>query len=134
MGICRWCEGLVLWVRRHAQVHRGERGEDVGLEERNQNLERRQEHQHTERQHADRNEEDALRLRLDQGLGEQREDDEQQVAGEHVGEESHGEREGSNDERRDELDRGDEDVQRLDRKSTRLNSSHTDISRMPSSA
>ena len=67
---------LVLWVRCSADVHRGKHREDVRLEERNQDLEGRQENEQAEWQDANRNEEEAHGLGLDQRLLEQCEDHE----------------------------------------------------------
>ena len=96
-------------------VHGGEDGEDVGLQEADQHLEERDADEHRERQDADRLEEQ--RVALHEFLGEDREGDEQHVTGEQVGEETHSQRERTDEERRDQFDRGHKHVQR--RRNTR---------------
>ena len=53
-------------MRRHVDVHRSQRGEDVGLQESDEHFEHRQEDEHGEGQHTKRNQ-DAI-ARLKEGL------------------------------------------------------------------
>ncbi len=97
-------------MSRRTDVDRGEDREDVGLQEADQDLEHGHEHEHDERQHAEYSEDDVVALE-DELLGEQRERHEQDVAGQHVGEETNGEREGADDQVREDLDGADQRVE-----------------------
>src|SRR5580698_7549023 len=67
------------------EIDAGENREDVGLEERDQQLERGQRHHHAERQHGAEVTEDA---EARQHRNEAREHRERDVAGQHVGEQT----------------------------------------------
>ena len=58
-------------VRCHVDVHGGQRGENVGLQERDEYFERRQEHEHGKRQHSD-GDEDSI-SGLEEGIADRRE-------------------------------------------------------------
>src|SRR5262245_54226073 len=93
--------GLVLRVHRQADIHTRQDREDERLQRRDQDLERRQRDEQGERERGADLEVDGRppdRRRQD---GER---DQDQVAGEHVGEEPDGERERPHEEHRDELD------------------------------
>ena len=91
-------------------VHGGEDREDVSLQERDENLERGEEHQHEERQNADRNQGNVAAL--NQFLREKGKGHEKDVTGEHVGKQTNCQRERTHEERRDELDRRHKNVER----------------------
>ena len=86
-------------MRCPTDVHRGKHREDVRLQERNQDLEGRQEDEQAEWQNADWNQKESLSLSLNKCLGKQGEDDEQQVTSKHVGEKTNCERKGTNNKR-----------------------------------
>jgi len=104
--------GSVLGMSSPTDVDGGEDGEDVGLKERKEYFECRQEDQHEQRQYPER---DQCRVAfgLEERFGEKSERHEQNVARKHVGEQSHRQRERTHEEGRDELDRGHEEVQGL---------------------
>ena len=98
---------LVLGVHGAADVHGGEDREDEGLQERDEDLEAGEGDEQGER---DRQDDAAMRSSVAQRGGEHGEGDQQQVAGEHVGEEPDGERQRPRRRSCDELDRRDQDV------------------------
>src|SRR4051794_18495297 len=99
---CHWLLSLlVLGVHGTADVHGGEDREDVGLQEGDQDLEAGQPDEHGEGQGGDGLEEPGA---FDEGGRQHREGHQQDVAGEHVGEEPDCQREGPHEEGRDELD------------------------------
>ena len=102
----------MLGVGRAADVDGGKNGEDVGLQESDQDFEAGQKDQHEERQDAANVEERLVGAGLEHCLAEQGERDQQNVAGEHVGEESDRQRERADDDGREELDQANEWLQR----------------------
>ena len=78
-------------------VHGSENREDVSLQERDENLERGEEHQHEERQNADGNQGDIATL--NQFLREKGEGHEKDVTGEHVRKQTDCQRERADQER-----------------------------------
>lgn len=85
-------------------VDSGKNGEDVGLQEGDQDFEDCQEDEHHERQDAHRHQEQLLGFSQHQRFGEQAERDQQDVASEHVGHQTNCQRERGHDDGRDELD------------------------------
>ena len=81
-------------VDRQSDVDGQEQGEDVGLEERHQDLERREEHHGEGRQRQ----EDGVPLGGEQAGGERGEGDQEHVPGQQVGEETHHQGEGAHQE------------------------------------
>ena len=98
----------MLFSQRELDVYSGEKCEDVGLQHGDEDLEDREREAEGEGTDAEQAE-DACRCKEERGGREAQH--QQHVAGNHVHQESDAERDRAQDERREELDRRDDDVQ-----------------------
>src|SRR6218665_2875714 len=103
------CPGLVLLGDRELDVHGGKKGKDVGLQYGNENLEEREDKAEGEGARTKKFQR-AIQLEKEK-LGGGEEQDEHEVADDHVHHEPERECDRPNDKGREELDRGHDHVQ-----------------------
>jgi hypothetical protein len=104
-------ELLVFWVHGTTDEDGGEKGENVSLQEGNADFEASHDDEHEERQDSDWFE--RCGVGSEQRVGQDAEGGEQDVASQNVGEQTNGEGERTNQERRDELNWSNQDVKSL---------------------
>jgi hypothetical protein len=101
---------LVLFSDRELDIDRGEQGEDVSLENCDQDFEESE--CEAECQRSDTEQREPATRGEEEELGRGKEQHQQEVTDDHVHQESQRQGDRANDERRDQLDRGDDDVHR----------------------